>query len=34
MTQDPATRIGEVIGGLIALGVYCLMTYCLYLGLH
>jgi hypothetical protein len=33
ISQDPATRIGEFIGGLIAIGVYCLMAYGLYLGL-
>ncbi len=32
-SPDTATRIGEVIGTLIAVGVYGLMAYGLYLGL-
>jgi hypothetical protein len=32
-TQDTASKIGSGIGALIAIGVYCLMAYCLYLGL-
>jgi hypothetical protein len=31
--DDTASRIGEVIGTLAAIGVYCLMAYGLYLGL-
>jgi hypothetical protein len=31
--DDAASRIGEVIGTLVAIGVYCLVAYGLYLGL-
>ena len=32
-TQDTASTVGEIIGTLVAIGVYCLMAYGLYLGL-
>ena len=30
---DVATKIGEIIGTLVAISVYCLMAYGLYFGL-
>ena len=32
-TTDSASMVGQVIGALVAIGVYCLMGYGLYLGL-
>jgi hypothetical protein len=32
-TEDTASKIGSGIGTLIAIGVYCLMAYAMYLGL-
>ncbi len=31
--HDTAGKVGEAIGTLVAIGVYCLMAYGLYLGL-